>query len=87
MRGICRLCGRKITKNRTSHLKYEHGIEPFKGCVKEYFDTPEQHNITRREWEEIKEGELVFTKISVVGKLDKDGNFKPWFSKGERGAL
>jgi len=55
--------------------------------VKEYFDTPEQYNITRQEWEEINEGELVFTKISVVGKLDKDGSFRPWFSKGERGAL
>ncbi|HDM32102.1 MAG TPA: hypothetical protein ENG32_01930 [bacterium] len=87
MRGICRICGRKITRNRTSHLKREHGIQPYKGCVRDYFDTPEEHNITAEEWERIGEGELVFTTISVVGKVDKEGQFKPWFSKAEKGAL
>ena len=38
MRSICRLCGEKVTENRTRHLKEVHGIDAnWKGAVKEYF--------------------------------------------------
>lgn len=43
MREICRICGRIVRENRTSHLK-EHGIEAdFKGAIKQYFLTSEEH--------------------------------------------
>jgi hypothetical protein len=42
MRSICRLCGKKVTENRTAHLR-SHGIDAdFKGAVKEYFLSPEE---------------------------------------------
>jgi len=42
MRCICRICGKKVTENRTRHLK-EHGIDAdYKGAIKEYFLTAEE---------------------------------------------
>ena len=76
MRGICRLCGRKITENRSSHLKNVHGILPYKGAVKEYFDTPEDHDIPKDIFDSIPEGAKVFTEISIIGKLDNPNDFK-----------
>jgi len=40
MRNICRLCGwdaNASRKGRSSHLRDEHGIETYKGIIKEYF--------------------------------------------------
>jgi len=42
MRDVCIICGKKVTTNRSSHLKYAHRIEPYKGAVREYFITEEE---------------------------------------------
>jgi len=55
-RYICRLCGRKITVNRSSHLKREHGVGGFKGAVKEYFLSPLDFGIPLKEFEKLPEG-------------------------------
>jgi len=55
-REICRLCMRKITRNRSSHLRREHGIATFKGAVAEYFHRPEDLGIPQREFEALPEG-------------------------------
>jgi len=55
-REICRLCGRKITHNRSSHLRREHGVDTYKGAVAEYFQRPEELGIPQREFEAIPEG-------------------------------
>lgn len=58
-RAICIKCRRKITANRSSHLRKEHGIDTYKGAVADYFLTPEQLGLTADEFEQIKEGKCV----------------------------
>jgi len=67
MRGICRLCGRKITVGRSSHLRIKHGIVTGKGAVKDYFLTPEEVGISRSFFEEAPEGMVVVTKDKLQG--------------------
>jgi len=55
-RYICRLCGRKVTVNRSSHLRWEHGIDGYKGAVKEYFLSPLDLGIPLKKFEEFPEG-------------------------------
>jgi len=55
-REICRVCKRKITRNRSAHLRREHGIATFKGAVAEYFLRPEDVGIPVREFEKLPEG-------------------------------
>ncbi|MDH7607699.1 MAG: hypothetical protein QHH12_08120 [Candidatus Bathyarchaeota archaeon] len=55
-REICRLCRRKVIHNRSSHLRREHGIATFKGAVREYYLTPEDLGIPRREFDALPEG-------------------------------
>ena len=59
MRGICRLCMRKITVHRSAHLRREHGVATHKGAVKEYFLRPEDLGIPTREFESLPEGAKV----------------------------
>ena len=49
MRGVCCLCGRKITANRSSHLRKVHGIDSYKGAIKEYFLRPEEVGLSEEE--------------------------------------
>jgi len=58
-RDICRLCYCKITVNRSSHLRRSHGIDTFKGMVKEYFLRPEELGIPIEEFERLPEGASV----------------------------
>ena len=67
MRGICRLCGKKITANRSSHLKHEHGIETTKGSIKNYFLKPEEVGISKQFFEEAPEGMTIVTKDKLQG--------------------
>lgn len=55
MRGICRLCNRKITEHRSSHLRNKHGVDTYHGAVAEYFLTPEELGISREEFERMPE--------------------------------
>ena len=58
--GICSKCKRKITRNRTAHLKEVHGIDAdFKGAVKMYFLRPEEVGLTKEEFDKMAEGEHV----------------------------
>jgi len=82
MRGICRLCGRKVTANRSSHLRKVHGIDTWKGAVKEYFAKPEEYGLTEEEFNRIPEGAKVHKSIVMVGRLENPKDirtFKPWF--------
>jgi len=56
---ICRLCWAKITSNRSSHLRREHGIATFPGAVNEYFLEPEDLGIPRATFEALPEGAKV----------------------------
>ena len=58
MKGICRLCApmRKVTINRSAHLRQEHGIESYKGAVEEYFVRPEELGLTQAKFDSIPEG-------------------------------
>ncbi|MHA1892066.1 MAG: hypothetical protein ACTSYS_13820 [Promethearchaeota archaeon] len=56
---ICIECHRKITINRSSHLKNMHGIKPRKGNIPEYFVDPQEWGITPREFKRIPEGAIV----------------------------
>jgi len=58
-RYICRLCWKKVTKNRSSHLRWEHGIDTFKGAVKEYYLEPQEFGIPLKEFERLSEGSKV----------------------------
>jgi len=33
----CRLCGKIIRENRSKHLRDIHGIETYKGAIRDYF--------------------------------------------------
>jgi len=55
-REICRLCYRKITSHRSRHLRWEHGIDTFRGAVAEYFLRPQDLGIPQREFEALPEG-------------------------------
>ncbi len=55
MRAICRICKKKITQNRSSHLR-RHGIDTFKGAVAEYFLTPQELGLSESEFNAIPEG-------------------------------
>ncbi|MEM2368408.1 MAG: hypothetical protein QXQ50_09285 [Candidatus Bathyarchaeia archaeon] len=63
MRAICRICMRKITENRTSHLK-RHGIDSdYKGAIVDYFLTPQELGISELEFQRIPEGaKVTFTR-------------------------
>jgi len=62
-RVICRLCGRRVhpEDGRTGHLKHAHGIEPYKGCVRDYFLHP---------WEAHQDVEIDALPVGVVEELE-----------------
>jgi hypothetical protein len=56
-RHICRLCWKKISENRSSHLRRIHGVDARGfGAVQEYFLRPEDLNIPIEEFERLPEG-------------------------------
>ena len=57
MRGICRLCWRKITVAQSSHLRREHGIDSsYKDAIEDYFLQPEELGISRQDFDKLPEG-------------------------------
>jgi len=59
-REICRLCGRKVVNNRSAHLRGCHGVDTFKGAVREYYLKPEELGIPVQEFESVPEGTKVW---------------------------
>lgn len=60
MKQICRRCLRRISLNRSAHLRNEHGIDSrFKGAVAENFADPIEFGITTETLSKIREGEAI----------------------------
>ncbi len=60
VRQICRKCKRKISQNRSAHLRDEHGIDSrHKGAVADNFAEASEFGLTRKQLESIKEGEVI----------------------------
>jgi len=60
MKNICKLCGCKITVERSSHLRRSHGIDTSRGdAVRKHFASPHEYGISESEINSIREGAIV----------------------------
>jgi hypothetical protein len=65
MKQICRKCLRRISLNRSAHLRNEHGIDSrHKGAVAEHFAEPSEFGLTQIQLEQYKEGEVIKGNVS-----------------------
>jgi len=60
MKQICRICKRRISQNRSAHLRNEHGVDSrHKGAVAEHFAEPSEYGLTQSQLELIVEGGVI----------------------------